>query len=827
TLQGGSALADSVRVTLADAAGTTLTLEADEAIGSLAGGGASGGLVQLGAHTLTMGGDGSSSSFAGSVSGSGGLVKVGAGTFTLSGVNRYTGTTDLQAGVLTLAGGQALDDASTVRLADAAGATLNLQADETIGALAGGGNNGGRVALGDRTLTTGANGTDTRFDGTLDGSGGLVKVGAGTFTLGGANGYTGLTAVRAGTLLTTGADRLAAGSTLQVFNGASVSLGGDQTLAAIADGAGETADGSAAIRLADHRLTVGDAGSSVFSGVLSGAGGLSKVGSGSLTLAGANTYTGLTVVEAGTLATRGNERIADASGLQVANGATFRLGGTETVASLADRAGQTADGTATVDLTSFGLTAGDAADTTFTGLLTGDATATAVAQFTKQGSGTLTLANPADNRYAGKTAIAGGVLRIGRAGHLGLAPAAQTAAADHLRLAGGGSLEVTGDLPLGNVTVEAGGDSRIDATGTLALGGNLVMAADARLALVSRATPTYTAADVAPGVVDPDGRVLHVASDVITQSTGSRITTADGSGLLLVSVAGGSIRLGQEANDFGGHVAALSSNGATLTPTSFGSAWTANVEGGGVGAALPARQSVITLAGQNLRIGSQTLALEGGGSLAVNGVAGDLVRLTAGTLRTDPGSLIRARLWYNDAAFGTIRSTPGLQLTLLDPLAYEQDGTFGNSDAPIAVEVGAITTDAPRAGLSAGFVQVLPKNGARGSTAIYLTGPRIAAGLYSFFHDGAGQLSEVPVLYNGFLPASPQLSGSLSSVASVSEQARKERFEEAVRTENVAVRLRAGVIAEVGPGRPATQGSDGIRLPEQCEPSWPALDCAK
>ena len=83
------------------------------------------------------------------------------------------------------------------------------------------------------------------------------------------------------------------------------------------------------------------------------------------------------------------------------------------------------------------------------------------------------------------------------------------------------------------------------------------------------------------------------------------------------------------------------------------------------------------------------------------------------------------------------------------------------------------------------------------------------------------------MLYNGFLPASPQLSGSLSSVASVSEQARKERFEEAVRTENVAVRLRAGVIAEVGPGRPATQGSDGIRLPEQCDPPWPALDCAK
>ena len=60
---------------------------------------------------------------------------------------------------------------------------------------------------------------------------------------------------------------------------------------------------------------------------------------------------------------------------------------------------------------------------------------------------------------------------------------------------------------------------------------------------------------------------------------------------------------------------------------------------------------------------------------------------------------------------------------------------------------------------------------------------------------------------------------------SVSESARKERFDEAVRTENVAVRLRSGVIAEVGPGRPATVGREGALPPASCTPVPGTLAC--
>ena len=66
--------------------------------------------------------------------------------------------------------------------------------------------------------------------------------------------------------------------------------------------------GSGTVTLGAHTLTTGDAGSSSFSGVLSGAGGLTKLGTGSFSLSGANTYAGLTSVEAGTLVVDGTLR---------------------------------------------------------------------------------------------------------------------------------------------------------------------------------------------------------------------------------------------------------------------------------------------------------------------------------------------------------------------------------------------------------------------------------------------------------------------------------------------------------------------------------------
>ncbi len=88
-----------------------------------------------------------------------------------------------------------LSPASAVTVA--AGGTLNLGGNnETIGSLAG----AGTVLLGSGTLTTGANNTSTSFAGIISGSGGLTKIGTGTFTFSGLGTYTGDTTVNAGTL---------------------------------------------------------------------------------------------------------------------------------------------------------------------------------------------------------------------------------------------------------------------------------------------------------------------------------------------------------------------------------------------------------------------------------------------------------------------------------------------------------------------------------------------------------------------------------------------------------------------------------------------------
>jgi len=71
-LAGGSAIADVSAVTLANTAGVALDLNGtDEAIGSLAGGGTSGGNVLLGSAILTTGANNTSTSYTGAISGAG------------------------------------------------------------------------------------------------------------------------------------------------------------------------------------------------------------------------------------------------------------------------------------------------------------------------------------------------------------------------------------------------------------------------------------------------------------------------------------------------------------------------------------------------------------------------------------------------------------------------------------------------------------------------------------------------------------------------------------------------------------------------------------
>jgi fibronectin-binding autotransporter adhesin len=284
-----------------------------------------------------------SQTFAGAMSGSGSLTKTGPGQLTLTGTSSYSGGTTISQGTLRLGNGT----------------TAN-------GLIAGDISNEGTLAF--------ANTAGVTFGGLISGGGSLTKSSAGTLTLTRMNTFTGPTTVSAGTL--------------QLGDGVSAngSVGGDVTLSAIA-----------------ATLAFNNALQQSFVHDISGVGGLTKSGSGALSLLGVHTYSGATTIAGGTLRLSAGGSLPSASRLVLSStgNAAFDLnnqfqqvgpisGGSRSEIVL--RAGQL-----TVSQTSAG---------TFSGVISGSN-----GSLVKIGSQTLTLTNT--NTYTGLTTVSEGVLRLG------------------------------------------------------------------------------------------------------------------------------------------------------------------------------------------------------------------------------------------------------------------------------------------------------------------------------------------------------------------------------------------------------------------------------
>jgi T5SS/PEP-CTERM-associated repeat protein/autotransporter-associated beta strand protein len=153
--------------------------------------------------------------FGGNISGAGRVSNFGDGVTTLIGTNTYSGETFIDAGAIADGGAGTLSPNSVVRVNS--GASLLVSFNETIAGLddySAGVSGSVQTTAG---LTLNAAGPRT-FSGVITGSGSLVKTGAATQILAGANTYGGSTLVKSGTL------RLNGGSITSVAS--SVNVGG-------------------------------------------------------------------------------------------------------------------------------------------------------------------------------------------------------------------------------------------------------------------------------------------------------------------------------------------------------------------------------------------------------------------------------------------------------------------------------------------------------------------------------------------------------------------------------------------------------------------------
>jgi autotransporter-associated beta strand protein len=299
-ISAGGSIAASSGVNLT-AAGTIFDISSggNQTIRGLTG--AAGSIVNLGGNTLALNQSGFST-FAGTIAGnnSSAFTLQGNGTEILTGVNTYTGPTIINGGTLALAGNGAIAASSGVNLT-AAGTTFDISAVNSSATIRGlTGVSGSAVYLGGNTLTLNQTGTST-FAGTIadNGFGGAFTLqGSGTQILTGFNTYTGATVINGGTLTIGGGGSVALSSGVNLASLGTIfdiSNGGSQTIQDLSGVAGS------AVTLGPNILTLGTDDSTIFAGMVSGTGGLTKQGFGTLTLTGANTYSGGTTVTEGTL----------------------------------------------------------------------------------------------------------------------------------------------------------------------------------------------------------------------------------------------------------------------------------------------------------------------------------------------------------------------------------------------------------------------------------------------------------------------------------------------------------------------------------------------
>jgi autotransporter-associated beta strand protein len=542
------------------------------------------------------------------------LTKTGAGTLTLTSGNSYSGATSVNGGTLAFAGSGALAAAASITVGS--GATLRFDRNDTFGNHVTAVSqtitvNGGTITNGNFFTTLGA---VTLNGGTINSTGG-VNASFPSFSLRGPITVGGSSA---STISGTG------GSSQMVVGQNSA---GSQTTFDVANVTGDSA--------ADLTVSV-PLQSNLSAGFGAIATGIIKTGAGTMSLSGANTYTGTTTVSGGTLAVVAGGLISDSSAVKVTGvGATYDMSGitpaSDTVGSIASVAGSF------ILLGGKQLIAGgDGTDTTLAGSISGT-----LGALTKVGAGTLTVTGATS--YTGATTVNGGTLvinggsnnslggttnvAIGAAGTLDLGGFSQTTTGT-FSMAGGATLR-NGTFITNNADVAS--DSKYTGSLTLATGGAFQSNQRLLLGLGGTATLTISAASTGSMTFGGDNNALM---NYVGVGGGSATLTVNGGTLNFTNATGGNgwVNIGSNSNTSNGSLVVNGGNVNVGTVLKLGGNYNTDA-GTNATSALSIANGTVTVGGGNVGTNNGVLFMNGGNGNAVANTGNATLTLgTAGVL---------------------------------------------------------------------------------------------------------------------------------------------------------------------------------------------------
>lgn len=403
------------------------------------------------------------------------------------------------------------------------------------------------VVFGANNVFTTSAGSNLEFSSAVVISGGfrLTKQGAGTVTLGAANTFTGGVTISDGTLRIRSGLGLGANPSSYVAD--QIIINGGTLEYSSASSFNSASNRGFSIGSSGGRISVSDVGVYTISAVIADLSGetgtLTKTGAGTLVMSGANTYTGRTVINQGTL------RISQSSGLGATpatvtgdsvtlNGGTLEFNSTSSTSLNANRGFSIGGAGGTILVSNSG-------GFTINGIVA-DVSGQA-GMLTKTGSGTLTLTPGSANTYSGGTLVASGTLRYGRTGSLGTG-------AVQLGSAGGGNATLENTLGGWNtsndITVAAGSGGTLTLaysstaafsgvfSGDITLNDNLTLHSDAIEGFAMRITGGISG-----------------ASDLTKTGTGMVRIETDNTGYSgTTTISGGTLQLGSFAGSAAGSI---------------------------------------------------------------------------------------------------------------------------------------------------------------------------------------------------------------------------------------------------------------------------------